>query len=98
MFMLSGGKGRVECLGITRPNPTLGPCRPTCTMSIPAPFLLHLVRPALGTSPPHEGLRTLHEASATPPLPPPTPRFSVRRGCSYHTVLRVLLVLRRYTV
>jgi hypothetical protein len=49
------------------------PYRPT--MSIPAPFLLHLVRPALGTFPPHEGLPTLHKFSATPLTPPLTPHF-----------------------
>jgi hypothetical protein len=57
-------------LRFDRPNPTLWvtpfPYRP---MSIPAPFLLHLVRPILGTSPPHEGPRSargLRNASDTP--------------------------------
>ena len=38
-------------------------------------YVLHLVRPALGTPPPHEGLPTLHKNSATRPTPRPTPFF-----------------------
>src|SRR6266851_5782914 len=67
-------RSRSAAQQITRLNPTLW-VTPLVLISLivlsdySCPFLLHIVRPALRTSPPHEGVRSLHEDCATP-LPP----------------------------